>query len=157
MLRTAKRLDLIPFSPTKNDVKDMQTAESVPLVVEPISRYYTSPVIVLDFQALYPSIIIAASLRSRYDARQLALKLLSNVTYGYTSASFSGQMPCVEIADSIVQTGRETLKRVFNFLICSQSLSSIQAIPDGEEKLYMATRTAYSFIWKALQCKELFK
>jgi DNA polymerase zeta len=43
--------------------------------------------------------------------RQLALKLIANVTYGYTSASFSGRMPCVEIADSIVQTARETLER----------------------------------------------
>jgi len=33
------------------------------------------------------------------------------VTYGYTSASFSGRMPCSEIADSIVQTGRETLEK----------------------------------------------
>jgi hypothetical protein len=35
-----------------------------------------------------------------------------NVTYGYTGASFSGRMPCVEIADDIVQTGRETLEKV---------------------------------------------
>lgn len=46
------------------------------------------------------------------DAKQLTLKLLANVTYGYTSASFSGRMPSVEIADSIVATGRETLERV---------------------------------------------
>lgn len=46
------------------------------------------------------------------DAKQLTLKLLANVTYGYTSASFSGRMPSVEIADSIVSTGRETLERV---------------------------------------------
>lgn len=46
------------------------------------------------------------------DARQLGLKLLANVTYGYTAASFSGRMPCVDIADSIVQTARETLERV---------------------------------------------
>ena len=44
--------------------------------------------------------------------RQLALKFIANVTYGYTSASFSGRMPCAEIADSIVQTGRETLEKV---------------------------------------------
>src|SRR5271156_4958718 len=43
--------------------------------------------------------------------RQLALKYIANVTYGYTSASFSGRMPCAEIADSIVQTGRETLEK----------------------------------------------
>src|SRR5947207_11241212 len=43
--------------------------------------------------------------------RQLALKLIANVTYGYTSASFSGRMPCSEIADSIVQSARETLER----------------------------------------------
>ena len=46
------------------------------------------------------------------DARQLTLKYIANVTYGYTSATFSGRMPAVEIADSIVQTGRETLERV---------------------------------------------
>lgn len=31
------------------------------------------------------------------DARQLGLKLIANVTYGYTAASFSGRMPCVEV------------------------------------------------------------
>ena len=46
------------------------------------------------------------------DARQLGLKLIANVTYGYTSASFSGRMPCAEVADAIVQTGRDTLQRV---------------------------------------------
>ena len=45
------------------------------------------------------------------NARQLSLKLLANVTYGYTSATFSGRMPCVEIADSIVRYGRETLEK----------------------------------------------
>lgn len=46
------------------------------------------------------------------DAKQFGLKMIANVTYGYTSASFSGRMPCVEIADSIVQTGRQTLEKV---------------------------------------------
>jgi DNA polymerase zeta len=46
------------------------------------------------------------------DARQLSLKLLANVTYGYAGASFSGRMPCSDIADSIVQTGRATLEMV---------------------------------------------
>ena len=31
------------------------------------------------------------------DARQLSLKLIANVTYGYTGASYSGRMPCVEV------------------------------------------------------------
>jgi DNA polymerase elongation subunit (family B) len=42
-----------------------------------------------------------------------------NVTYGYTSATYSGRMPCIEVADSIVQTGRETLEKV-----CRPSVSS---------------------------------
>lgn len=46
------------------------------------------------------------------NARQLGLKLIANVTYGYTSAAFSGRMPCVEIADSIVETARQTLEKV---------------------------------------------
>ena len=52
------------------------------------------------------------TLHQKLNSWQLALKLTSNVTYGYTSASFSGRMPCVEIADSIVQTGKETLENV---------------------------------------------
>jgi DNA polymerase zeta len=46
------------------------------------------------------------------EARQLGLKYIANVTYGYTSATFSGRMPAVEIADAIVQSGRETLEKV---------------------------------------------
>jgi len=44
-------------------------------------------------------------------SRQLGLKLIANVTYGYTSANFSGRMPCVEVGDSVVAKGRETLER----------------------------------------------
>ena len=51
-------------------------------------------------------------LQHKLNSWQLALKLTANVTYGYTSASFSGRMPCSEIADSIVQSGRETLEKV---------------------------------------------
>ena len=36
--------------------------EVIPLVMEPESRLYTDPVIVLDFQSLYPSCIIAYNL-----------------------------------------------------------------------------------------------
>ena len=35
------------------------------------------------------------------DARQLGLKLIANVTYGYTGATFSGRMPCIEVRDSL--------------------------------------------------------
>lgn len=50
------------------------------------------------------------------DARQMGLKLIANVTYGYTAANFSGRMPCVEIADSIVRKGRETLERAIELV-----------------------------------------
>ncbi|KAH8022188.1 hypothetical protein HPB51_023038 [Rhipicephalus microplus] len=45
------------------------------------------------------------------DAQQLSLKLIANVTYGYTAAGFSGRMPCVEVADSVVSKGREALEQ----------------------------------------------
>lgn len=37
----------------------MDAPECIPLVMEPESRFYSDPVIVLDFQSLYPSMIIA--------------------------------------------------------------------------------------------------
>ncbi|CAL6037964.1 DNA_polymerase [Hexamita inflata] len=42
-------------------------------------------------------------------ARQMALKGLMNTTYGYTSASFTGRMPCASIADSIMDMSRQSL------------------------------------------------
>ncbi|KAF4119849.1 DNA polymerase zeta [Geosmithia morbida] len=194
MFRIAKPENFLLVSPSRKQVGGQNALECLPLVMEPQSSFYTSPVLVLDFQSLYPSVMIAynycystflgritnwrgtskmgfseykrqqgllalvkdhiniapngmmyvkASMRRSLLAkmlteiletrvmvksgmkkdgddkrlqqllnnRQLALKLLANVTYGYTSASFSGRMPCSEIADSIVQTGRETLER----------------------------------------------
>jgi DNA polymerase elongation subunit (family B) len=63
------------ISPSKNDVSlsilglqalidgcqvgRMNAAEAMPLIMEPSSGFYTNPVLVLDFQSLYPSIMIA--------------------------------------------------------------------------------------------------
>jgi DNA polymerase zeta len=64
---------------------------------------------------------IVQALTRVLNARQLALKYIANVTYGYTSATYSGRMPAVEIADSIVQTGRETLEKVTLFVCVGSS------------------------------------
>ncbi|PVI06621.1 hypothetical protein DM02DRAFT_667492 [Periconia macrospinosa] len=194
MFRIAKPENFILVSPSRKQVGQQNALECLPLVMEPRSDFYTSPLLVLDFQSLYPSVMIAynycystclgrivpwrgqnkmgfmdfkrepqllelvkdhiniapngmmyvkpemrksllakmlgeiletrvmiksgmkqdkddKTLQQLLNNRQLALKLLANVTYGYASASFSGRMPCSEIADSIVQTGRETLEK----------------------------------------------
>jgi DNA polymerase zeta len=194
MFRIAKPESFILVSPSRKQVGRQNALECLPLVMEPQSAFYNSPLLVLDFQSLYPSVMIAynycystclgrvvswrgrnkmgfadfqreprllelikdyiniapngmmyvkpemrksllakmlgeiletrvmvksgmkadkndRSLQQLLNNRQLALKLIANVTYGYTSASFSGRMPCSEIADSIVQTGRETLEK----------------------------------------------
>ncbi|KAF7347826.1 DNA polymerase [Mycena venus] len=179
MFRIAKPESFVLFSPSKSDVGRQNAAEAMPLIMEPLSTFYTDPVLVLDFQSLYPSIMIAnnycystflgrihdfqgrqkfgvteldlrpglvetlydhitvsptgymfvkpevrkgllgrmlvelletrvmvkqatkgvkgdKALRRILDARQLGLKYIANVTYGYTS---------------IVQSGRETLEK----------------------------------------------
>ena len=193
LTRAAKRTDFVLVSSSKDQVRNQTAPQGIPLVLEPKSGYYTDPVCVLDFQSLYPSIVIAYNmcystclgfmtdsanqsfgtqqhymrdiakamkqpggvigvpgdamfvgretrvgilprmlhevLQTRFmvkkamkrcgqdrasarklDARQLTLKLLANVTYGYTGASFSGRMPCAELADAIVLTARSTLE-----------------------------------------------
>jgi DNA polymerase zeta len=57
-----------------------------------------------------------AMLRQMLDFCQLALKLIANVTFGYTSASFSGRMPCIDVADSIVGLGRRTTENAKTFI-----------------------------------------
>ena len=199
MGRITRSENYIMLSPTRKEVNTQKPIESISLVIEPASGLYTSPLVVLDFQSLYPSIMIAynycystilgdvrlmksnsktkigvndnyclqenllnaigaeniniapngvmfvkssvrksvlakmltnlldtrimvkslmaqlkkhaagANLVRDLNSMQLALKLILNVTYGYTAASWSGRMPCQEIADAIVETGRETL------------------------------------------------
>ena len=225
------------ISPSRRKVAAQAPMEVIPLVMEPRTQLYTDPIIVLDFQSLYPSMILAHNLcfstimgklrtgvsgsidtterlgvvqypetvsalnatissstdaadstrpyispngsvfcnesvragilpamvkemlstrvmvkkamkqystvrtgeRNKIlskvlDARQLAIKLLSNVTCkndpsissihhdpsiiilpsrlidGYTAAGFSGRMPMAELADAIVQSGRTLLE-----------------------------------------------
>jgi len=199
LLRLAHTQNYIAISPGSQQVASQPAMECLPLVMEPQSRFYADPVVVLDFQSLYPSMIIAYNLcfstclgkvtpskantlgvssyspdpyvlqivkneilltpngvmyvspkvrtgilprlleeilstrimvkqamkrllpsqqvlHRIFNARQLALKLIANVTYGYTAAGFSGRMPCAEIADSIVQCGRSTLERAISFV-----------------------------------------
>ncbi|KAL0413081.1 UNVERIFIED_CONTAM: DNA polymerase zeta catalytic subunit [Sesamum radiatum] len=198
-LRLAHTQNYLAISPGSHQVANQPAMECLPLVMEPESSFYADPVIVLDFQSLYPSMVIAYNLCfctclgkitptepnilgvSSYipdmntlrdlkrellvtpngvtyvpsevrkgilprlleeilstrimvkramknlspsqlvlhrilNARQLALKLIANVTYGYTAAGFSGRMPCAELADSIVQCGRRTLETAISFV-----------------------------------------
>ncbi|KAI0003668.1 hypothetical protein BJV74DRAFT_876040 [Russula compacta] len=199
MFRIAKPESFVLRSPSKREVGTQNAAECMPLIMEPLSAFYNSPLVVLDFQSLYPSVMVAynycystclgrvtpfkgqykfgvaetnlppsllatvqdhitiapngimyvkpevrrgllgrmltelldtrvmvkqamkrahdnKTLAKILDARQLGLKYIANVTYGYTSATFSGRMPAVEIADSIVQSGRETLEKAIRFI-----------------------------------------
>lgn len=57
--RIAKPKNLIPVSPSVQQRAHMRSPEYLPLILEPHSRFYADPIIVLDFQSLYPSMIIA--------------------------------------------------------------------------------------------------
>ncbi|XP_055836926.1 DNA polymerase zeta catalytic subunit [Episyrphus balteatus] len=203
MLRIAKPKNLVPLSPSVQQRAHMRAPEYLPLILEPQSRFYPDPIIVLDFQSLYPSMIMAynycfstclgrvehlgqstpfefgasqlrvsptlikkllkndmitispcgiafikkniregvlprmlkeildtrqmvkqsmklhktnSALQRILHSRQLGLKLIANVTYGYTAANFSGRMPCVEVGDSVVAKGRETLERAIKLV-----------------------------------------
>ncbi|KAG8582486.1 hypothetical protein GDO81_008073 [Engystomops pustulosus] len=201
MLRIAKPMNYIPVTPSPQQRAQMRAPQCIPLVMEPESKFYSNSILVLDFQSLYPSIVIAynycystclgnienlgkceefnfgctslhvppdllyqlrhditvssngvafvkasvrkgvlprmleeilntrimvkqsmkqykedRSLTRLLDARQLGLKLIANVTFGYTAANFSGRMPCVEIGDSIIHKARETLERAIKLV-----------------------------------------
>lgn len=203
MLRLSKPLNFISLSPNVQQRAKMKAPEFLPLIFEPESKFYDDPILVLDFQSLYPSIIIAYNycfstclgrvqllkenhafefgayqikftqgilkklikdneiifspcgvsfvkptvrqgilptmlneilqtrlmvknsmklykddeyLQKILHSRQLGLKLIANVTYGYTAANFSGRMPCVELGDSVVSKGRETLLRAIKLV-----------------------------------------
>ena len=41
------------------NITRMAAPECLPLILEPESKFYADPVLVLDFQSLYPSMVIA--------------------------------------------------------------------------------------------------
>jgi len=202
MLRIARKLNYVALSANQKQKTQMRAPECIPLTLEPESKFYTDPVAVLDFQSLYPSVIIAFNicfttclgriesigkegsfkfgcsslfisdnliksldldkdiyiapngvafvkkhirlgilpillediLKTRvmiknsmklykddnlykiFDSRQLSLKLIANVTFGYTAANFSGRMPCVEVGDTIVRVARQCLENSIKFI-----------------------------------------
>lgn len=59
MLRIAKPMNYIPVTPNVQQRSQMRAPQCVPLIMEPESRFYSNSVLVLDFQSLYPSIVIA--------------------------------------------------------------------------------------------------
>ncbi|KAJ8682714.1 hypothetical protein QAD02_018506 [Eretmocerus hayati] len=222
MLRLAKPLNYISVSPSHHQRGCMRAPEALPLIMEPESTMYSDPVVVLDFQSLYPSIIIAYNycfstclgriehigsphpfefgcttlkvpknlavklqdkvnfspcgvafikekvrkgilpkmleqiLETRFmvkkaikdhpkddralqrvlHSRQLGLKLIANVTYGYTAANFSGRMPCIEVGDSVVSKGKETLERAIK-LVESTSAWGARVIYGDTDSLFI--------------------
>ncbi|XP_026192450.1 uncharacterized protein LOC34618141 [Cyclospora cayetanensis] len=56
------------------------------------------------------------ALLRKLDYRQFGLKMIANVTYGYTNANVSGRMPCSDVADAIVETAKATLIRAMQLI-----------------------------------------
>jgi hypothetical protein len=59
MVRLSKPENYIMISPSRAQVGAQRAAEVIPMVMEPESGFYEDPVVVLDFQSLYPSVMIA--------------------------------------------------------------------------------------------------
>ncbi|XP_020571620.1 DNA polymerase zeta catalytic subunit-like [Phalaenopsis equestris] len=62
LLRLAHTQNYLAISPSYQQVASQPAMECLPLVMEPESGLYVDPVVVLDFQSLYPSMIIAYNL-----------------------------------------------------------------------------------------------
>ena len=76
------------------------------------------------------------------DSRQLALKLIANVTYGYTAAGFSGRMPSVEIADSVVSLGRQTVERALKLINGREKNAGTKVIYGDTDSLFIQCQGA---------------
>ncbi len=224
MLRIARKLNFIAYSANQKQKVLMRAPECIPLTMEPESRFYTDPVAILDFQSLYPSVIIGYNicfstclgrvesigkegsfkfgcgslfvsdnliksldlekdvyiapngiafvrkhirqgilpvmlediLKTRvmvknsmklydddenllkiFDSRQLSLKLIANVTFGYTAANFSGRMPCVEVGDSIVRVARQALETSIKYVHSNQHRFNARVVYGDTDSLFV--------------------
>ena len=62
MLRACKPRNYVLPSLSPEERASQRAMEVIPLILEPVSRMYVDPVIVLDFQSLYPSMMIAKNI-----------------------------------------------------------------------------------------------
>ena len=76
----------------------------------------------------------------------MALKYISNVTYGYTSASFSGRMPNVDIADAIVLSGRKTLERAVDIIESNSEWEAKVVYGDTDRSIIWYNTVFLSFL-----------
>eukprot|EP00917_Polyrhabdina_sp_WS-2016_P010342 GHVP01022838.1.p1 GENE.GHVP01022838.1~~GHVP01022838.1.p1 ORF type:complete len:1605 (+),score=275.20 GHVP01022838.1:463-4815(+) len=220
MIRCTRKLGYVMPSPKREETLRQRASTAGPMTLEPVSGFHWQPVSVLDFQSLYPSIIIAYNIcyttclgllsdvlkaqvscisfklgvsnqfhfnwneiaekggldscnimangcvfvkkeirsgvlpqmleeilqtrkqikqgikieldESQKNAlvhRQHSLKMIANTTFGYVNAHFTGRLPCVEVADAIVQTSRHTLLNT----ICLLKDSTFQKKLSGSE------------------------
>lgn len=60
-----------------------------------LTEILNTRLMVKESMKLYPA--ENRTLQRALHSQQLGLKLIANVTYGYTSANFSGRMPCIEV------------------------------------------------------------
>jgi DNA polymerase zeta len=65
------------------------------------------------------------------------LKLISNVTYGYTAAGYSGRMPCVEISDSVVAFARKTVENAIEIVNSYEESKGIRVIYGDTDSLFI--------------------
>lgn len=62
LIPKAHAYDYVLLSPSRTRVANQAAMEVIPLVLEPKSAFYTDPVLVLDYQALYPSMMLTYNL-----------------------------------------------------------------------------------------------
>ncbi len=62
LCRVTKANDYLLLSSSRDQLKCQMTYEFIPLVREPPKNIFYSPIAILDFQSLYPSIIIGYNL-----------------------------------------------------------------------------------------------
>lgn len=60
--RISRKENYIMYSPHRKEVRSQKPMECIALIMEPDSQMYVDPLVVLDFQSLYPSIMIAFNL-----------------------------------------------------------------------------------------------
>ena len=79
----------------------------------------------------------------KLDRLQRGLKNLSNVCYGYTSAYYSGRLPCAQLADAIVILGRKILEQTMHFVATQCDIWRKEYEVDDVEVVYGDTDSLF--------------
>jgi len=139
------------MSPSDGVKATGEALEQIPMVMEPQSGFYNNPVIVCDFTALYPSLVIAYNLC--YST--IGGKIQYSSTFDLENATTSGKIHCVKyderrsasVLRDFISSEANDAKGERAIIVPSGGIFVQEPVLKGGKFVLWGIKSRYYFVW----------